>query len=213
MFGHQYIFGKMVVKIIKEAKARNKMWSFLQSYNGALSVIGTLIVALISFFSLFVSMKTLKEMRETREDENRPYVIVYLNKEPKDVWFELCLKNFGKTAARIEDLILVPELKTCSGKSFGKVFQNTVLMPNQKIHTLFIDNNADAVKKFGNLHMKCKYSVLGRHTKIYEEEYDVNYEYTQEFAYEGERKTNGQSVAENSLQNIAEALDIMRRQR
>jgi hypothetical protein len=189
------------------------LWSFLQAYNGALSVIGTLIVAILTFFSVFTSMRTLKEMKKTREDENRPYVIVYLNKEPRDVWFELCIKNFGKTAARIENLMIIPQLKTYSGKLVDEVFQNTVLMPNQKIHTLFLKEDDDDIRKFETMHVKCKYSILDNSEKYFDEEYAVNYNYTQEYAYEGDSKTSGQSSAENSLDNIATTLDIIRRQK
>lgn len=185
--------------------------SFLQTYNGAFSVIGTLIVAVLTFFSVFISMRTLKEMKITREEANRPYVIVYLNKEPRDVWFELCIKNFGKTAARIENLTIVPQLRTYSGKSVDVAFKNTVLMPNQKIHTLFLkEDNAD-VNDFDTLRVKCKYSILDNSEKYFVEEYEANYNYAQEYAYERETKTSGQSTCENSLANIAATLDILRR--
>ena len=188
------------------------MWTFLQTYNGALSVIGTLIVAILTFCSVFISMRTLNEMKKTREDENRPYVIVYLSKEPRDICFELCLKNFGKTAAKIESIEFDPQLKTHSGKTADKAFQGMALMPNQKVHTLFMEDTNLDVRKFGTMHVKCTYSLLNNANTSFCEEYTVNYEYTQEYASLGETKTTGQTTTENSLAAIAKALDILRRQ-
>ena len=189
-----------------------KFLEFLKTYNGALSVIGTLVVAILTSFSVFVSMRTLREMKKTREDENRPYVIVYLSKEPRDLLFELCIKNFGKTAAKIEFLEFSLPIKTHSGELADHVFQGVTLMPNQKIHTLFMKDDTLDVRKFESMHLKCKYSLLGDKRKIYDDEYVVNYEYTKEFAYAGDTTMSNQNPTENSLASIAKTLDIIRRQ-
>jgi hypothetical protein len=62
-----------------------------------------------------ISEKTLQEMKETREQENAPYVIVYIkNPIPYDTDLYLIVKNTGKSIAEDVKLDFTPRLRSSS---------------------------------------------------------------------------------------------------
>jgi len=61
------------------------------------------------------SEKTLQEMKETREQENAPYIVVYIkNPIPYDTDLYLIVKNTGKSIAEDVKLEFTPRLRSSS---------------------------------------------------------------------------------------------------
>lgn len=61
------------------------------------------------------SEKTLQEMKETREQENAPYIVVYIkNPIPYDTDLYLIVKNTGKSIAEDVKLDFTPRLRSSS---------------------------------------------------------------------------------------------------
>lgn len=96
--------------------------SFIQQYNGALSVLATGILAFLTYKSVKTSRETLEEMRDAREQESRPYLLIEMRashdkREPAYSKLFLYARNYGKAPAVIESLSVSPEIKQPAGKT------------------------------------------------------------------------------------------------
>lgn len=79
--------------------------SYLQDYNGALTMLAIIIVALVSHFSYRSMVKNLREV-------HKPYVVLYLTKINHDESVNyLVMENFGKVVANNIKVNMYPELK------------------------------------------------------------------------------------------------------
>lgn len=115
---------------------------FLENYNGALMFLATVISAFTTIIIAFISYKNLRELRVTRDEENRPYIVLYIDRlsynEQKKY---ICIKNFGKTAGVIKSIVTTPPILPSNSKRLKidsvDSIQNMYLAPNQRIVTQF----------------------------------------------------------------------------
>lgn len=79
--------------------------SYLQDYNGALTMLAVIIIALFSHFSYRSILKNLTEVP-------KPYVVLYLTKLNHDESVNyFVLENFGKVVANNIKITIFPELR------------------------------------------------------------------------------------------------------
>lgn len=183
---------------------------FIQKYNGALSVAGTLIVAFMTFFSIRIATKTLKEMRETREQENRPYVLVDLHKDDGMPTYEIYIRNYGKTAARINSISINPQINLVYNKTCNDIFNGTVIMPGQVIYMYTSIKEKNEIKEQQEFQVECNYSALDNKNKNYTEKYPLSIVYTAHLNHI-ERSVSNLSPEANQLKNIAWTLENLRK--
>lgn len=100
------------------------------------------------------SEKTLKEMKETREQENAPYIVVYIkNPIPYDTDLYLIVKNTGKSIAEDVKLEFTPRLRSSSELNSGVDINNLTFikegiksMPPGYVITTYLGGATDYFK-------------------------------------------------------------------
>ena len=61
------------------------MIDWLNANQGFAMSVLTLVYVAATIIIVIYNRKTIKEMKDAREEESRPYVFVYLDKDPRDL--------------------------------------------------------------------------------------------------------------------------------
>ena len=70
----------------------------------------TFVYVVATIVIVYYNKKSIKEMIKTREEDNRPYVFANLEKYPRDRFFTLKIKNYGKLSAKINKIEIEPKI-------------------------------------------------------------------------------------------------------
>lgn len=181
--------------------------SLVNTNQGFIMSILTLVYVIATIIIVYYNRKTIQEMQISREEETRPYLFIYLDKDPRDERFFLRIKNYGKIGAKIEKVTIDPPLKLLNNGDISDVMKEVIVAPNQTIELITLNSKSDIQKN--------KYTIdfvyLGiMHERIYHETYTVLNGYTHFMGY---TETSGSDLTptENSLRNISGHLDTIRR--
>lgn len=117
---------------------------FLENYNGALMFLAAILSAITTVIIAFISYKNLKELKTTREEENRPYIVFFIDKlkhNAKDYY--LVIKNYGKTGGKVQNINMSPEL------DYSKTKESTLkIKPLTKVKNLYLAPNQSVISDF-----------------------------------------------------------------
>lgn len=108
---------------------------FVLSASDKIALLTAVITALVGCVSIIISVLTLRQNSKMIEEEVRPYITVYGGStqfgNPK---FYVIVKNFGKSAATIENFSYHPNLCTFLGKKPFQSIEGMTLAPGQTIY-------------------------------------------------------------------------------
>ena len=86
------------------------MINWLNSNQGFVMCLLTLVYVLATVVIVIMNKMSINEMRKSRLEDNRPYIMANLVKDPRDRCFYVRIKNYGKTGAVITNFNIFPEL-------------------------------------------------------------------------------------------------------
>lgn len=177
----------------------NTNQGFVMSVLTAVYVIATIVIVIYN-------RKSIHEIKETREAESRPYVFANLIKDARDMCFELQIKNFGKTGARIIKLEFEPMIKTIDEDGLTFI-EDTIIAPAQAINLMLLERSQDTAKN--DYKVKIEYESLTSKKTSYADEYVLKIQYAHHMGHTDSSSSN-LTKTENYLKNISEYLDSIR---
>jgi hypothetical protein len=178
----------------------NENQGFVMSLLTAVYVIATIVI-------VYYNRKSIKEMKESREAESRPYVFANLQKDPRDTCFYFRIKNYGKSVAKIDSIVITPKLKLVENDEHIEFLKNVVLAPNQIMQFIVLEE-WDITSK-NNYAVDIKYISISEKKCLFQENYVLSVQYAHQMGYTDHKK-NGLKDGENALNNIANHLDSIR---
>ncbi|PTL38126.1 hypothetical protein [Alkalicoccus saliphilus] len=100
---------------------------WLNDNNGAVLALLTLIYVLTTFLIFYANLSSVKEMQKSREEENRPYIVVYL-RYLNNGGVEFVVKNIGKTLAKNISITSNPDIDYPKERPLSKsnLLNNTI---------------------------------------------------------------------------------------
>lgn len=181
--------------------------NWLNNNQGFTMSILTLVYVIATIVIVIYNRKSIQELQKTREQESRPYLFAYLQKDPRDMCFYFRIKNYGKSGGKIENIQVSPQLKFIGEKNVGEFLNNVILAPNHMIQLILLEQAEETRKN--TYDVVIKYQPINNSNKSYEEEYTLIMQYTSQMGYT-DSKTSSLSESENALKNIANCLDSIR---
>lgn len=182
--------------------------NWLNTNQGFVMSILTLIYVIATIVIVYYNHKSIKELKETREAESRPYIFVYLDKDPRDSWFYLRVKNYGKSGAKIGYVSISPKLKLVHDALPEKFLKNVIVAPSQTLEFIILEDKDETLQNDYSVYLE--YLSLEDEPKKYKEEYTLTIQYAHQMGYTDTKKNNYSNEA-NALNNIANYLDSLRR--
>lgn len=183
------------------------MVNWLNNNQSFVMSILTLVYVAATIVIVGYNRESIKELQKTREEESRPYIFAYLDKDPRDVCFYLKVKNFGKTGGKIEGINISPQMKFVGDKEIGQFLKNVILAPNQLLQFILLEKNKETAQKIYDVSIR--YHKTNDSKRVYEEEYSLLTQYSAQMGYT-DSSTSGLSAEGNALKNIANYLDAIR---
>ncbi len=168
----------------------------------------TLVYVVATMIIVIYNRKTIKEMQKTREAESRPYVFVSLEKDPRDSWFSLRIKNYGKTGAIVRSVEIIPTPKFVDEARPEDFLADVVIAPLQSLEFYLIENEDETISK--GYSVSVQYITVDDKEKCYNDNYSVALQYANQMAY-SEYNTSGTNPEANALRTIANHLDSIKR--
>ena len=174
---------------------------WLNNNQGFVMCLLTFVYVVATIVIVYYNKKSIKEMIKTREEDNRPYVFANLEKDPRDRFFTLKIKNYGKLSAKINKIEIEPTIDFIHGNE-SKFLSGTIIAPGQVLpYIIFTDSKELS---------KCSYNISvdyeSLNSKRYYEVYVIALEYLKEMAYCDHDKSNF-TQTDNQLYNISVNLE------
>lgn len=182
------------------------MIGWLNQNQGFVMSLLTLVYVAASIVIVVMNAKSIDEMRKTREAEGRPYVLVNLNKDPRDMCFYLRIKNYGKSGAIIKQIVISPHMKLVETKLGDSVLNGCLLAPNQILQFILLEEWKETCETTYSVDILY---VSTDQAKEFREQYELVTQYAHQMGYTENKKSNLNN-AENALANIACHLDSIR---
>jgi len=183
------------------------MIEWLNQNQGFIMSLLTLVYVIATLIIVVYNRKVIDEMKQNREEDSRPYIFVYMHKNPRDNTFSLVVKNYGKSGARIEKINIEPKLKFVAKPMEDDFMKNVVLAPNQMVHFMLGERAVETYKKDYIAQVSYK-SVTLENKKHYDERYEMITEYASSMGYAHYESSKDKS--ENALIRIAAELDSIK---
>jgi len=184
------------------------MINWLNTNQGFVMSLLTLIYVIATLVIVLYNRKTIREMKEGREAESRPYVFVYLDKDPRDLCFYLRIRNYGKSGAKINHVSIAPNLKLCHEALPEDFLKGVILAPAQTLEFIVLEKEDETLKN--DYAISIQYTSVDGSGKQYSENYMLTIQYAHQMGYTDNKQSNLTDEA-NALRNIANHLDSMRR--
>ena len=182
------------------------MIDWLNQNQGFVMSLLTLVYVVATIVIVVMNAKSISEMRKTREAEGRPYVLVNLNKDPRDMCFYLRISNHGKSGAIIRKINILPHMKLIETKLGDSVLNGCLLAPNQMLQFILLEKWEETCDTTYSVDI---FYMTTDHTKEFHEQYKLVTQYAHQMGYTENKKGNLNDV-ENALTNIACHLDSIR---
>lgn len=147
-------------------------------------------------------------MKKSREAESRPYVFAYLDKDPRDYCFYLRIRNYGKSGAKLNNILITPELKLCEEALTDSFLKNVILAPSQTLEFIVLEKTDETLKH--DYSVSLQYTSVDDNKKQYSDEYTLTVQYAHQMGYTDHEKSN-LTDEENAIRNISSHLDSIRR--
>lgn len=182
--------------------------NWLNSNQGFVMIVLTIVYVLATIIIVIYTRKSIQQSELTREEESRPYIFANLHKDPRDLWFSLRIKNYGKTGAKIKSISITPTVKLNYDKDVSEMLNNIVMAPSQLMQ-VGIMNKKEEIYKIENFTVTIKYSPTYNLKKEYDESYEISSIFAKGLSYEKTTRNN-KNIIENELINISQYLDSIR---
>lgn len=183
-----------------------KVIEWLNINQGFVMVLLTQVYVLATIIIVFFNSLSIRELKITREAETRPYVLGqfasfsdYINQ------LDFQLRNSGKTAAKIEEILITPALPISEHAGNIQCVKGLIIAPNQTFNIQLIGEVSSLLENTYSVHIK--YQGLGMKKK-YTEDYSIPLKAYSLLGhtYVTQPFTSGDS---NALRNIASVLSSM----
>ncbi len=184
------------------------MINWLNTNQGFVMSLLTLIYVIATLIIVHYNRKTIREMKESREAESRPYVFVYLDKDPRDMCFFLRIRNYGKSGAKLNHVSITPNLKLCDDGLPENFLKNIILAPSQTLEFIVLEGKEETMKN--DYSVSIQYSSMDGSGRQYTEEYMLTIQYAHQMGYTNNGRDNLSNEA-SALCNISNQLDSIRR--
>lgn len=184
------------------------MVNWLNANQGFVMCLLTLVYVIATGIIVLYNRRTIEEMRVSREAESRPYVFVYLDKDPRELCFYLRVRNYGKSGAKIQSVSITPNLNLPGGALPENFLKNVVLAPSQNLEFIVVGKKDETLKN--DYDIRVRYTSIGDVRKQYSDQYTLTVRYVRQMGYT-DIKRNNLSDEANALRNIASHLDSIRR--
>lgn len=149
---------------------------WLNDNQGFVMSLLTLIYVIATVIIVWYNRKSIKSMEEAKEAETRPYIVCYFSyqENTKDKYF--VVKNFGKSPATINSIVINPEFKIFE-QNASEILNNLTLAPLQQYHFLISEQFVkDFINKYSNkFEIHIEYSKSTK--KTYNEYFNLNIDY------------------------------------
>lgn len=173
--------------------------------NCALCIL-SFILAAVSVVTVVV---TLRQNNKMLEADARPYVVVYFSYDEYAPNLFLCIRNFGKTAAIIDSLTILPSVQLMDQEA-DQLMKNVMIAPTQQVHFLLLgkEHSLHLNSMELNHQVTIQYHDCTNH-KRYCETYHANVEYTKR-VMSVHSKQPDLTEAENALIAIDKSLTAIK---
>jgi hypothetical protein len=185
----------------------NNIIHWLNSNQGFVMSLLTFVYVIATITIVAYNRVTIREVQKTREEESRPYIFAYLNKDPRDSYFHFRIKNYGKRGGEISDLNINPPLEFIGKRDVKEFLNNVILAPGQALNFILLEK--DEVTSQRKYDVSIKYASSYNPKKIYNEVYTLLTHYSEQMGYVDTKKSSFSDEA-NELRNIASYLDSIR---
>lgn len=185
----------------------NELINWLNVNQGFVMSLLTCVYVLATIIIVIYTRKSIKQIEISREEESRPYIFINLHKDPRDNWFSLRIKNYGRTGGRIISISILPNLKYIDENNIEEFLKDAVLAPNQLIQCGVLNEKKDIYDN--EYRVSIEYISTYNGTKVYKEEYKITTQYASQMAYV-DASNSGLSPEVNQLKSIAGHLDSIR---
>lgn len=184
------------------------MINWLNTNQGFVMSLLTLIYVIATLIIVHYNRKTIREMKNSREAESRPYVFIYLDKDPRDMCFFVRIRNYGKSGAKINHVSITPNLKLYDNGLPENFLENVILAPSQTLEFIVLEEKEETMEN--DYSVSIQYSSIAESKRQYSEEYMLTIQYAHQMGYTDNSHSNLSDEA-NALRNISNQLDSMRR--
>lgn len=143
---------------------------------GIMMVILTFVYGITTYFILKANQKSVEEMKLTREETNRPYVIVYFEREVKG-FVHLIIENIGPTMAKQIKVNITPALNTPISMPLSKSYllnKPIKYMPPKFKYKAYAGDLKDIKKEDGNYNLFEVVISYDSNQTSYEETYELD---------------------------------------
>lgn len=183
------------------------MIEWLNGNEGFVMSVLTFVYVLATIIIVIINRISIKEMRKSRQEDNRPYIIANLVKDPRDKVFYLRIKNYGKMAAVIESFDIEPELKLVKENNKSVDIKGCLFPPECVIQFIVLEGWEETCKI--DYTAKVSYNSLEKKPRSFSDEYKIVTQYAHLQGFTNYKKT-GASDSENALISISNSIDAIR---
>lgn len=181
---------------------------WLNKNQGFVMILLTIIYVIATLIIVIYNRKSIQQFELAREEEARPYIFLNLYKDPRDEWFSLRIKNYGKTGGKIKFVNITPSVHFSSKINISELLKDFVMAPSQLMNFTIL-NQKKEIYDIMYFTINIKYSPTYNLKKEYNETYTVSANFGKGLAYTDKTRTNT-NIIENEMINISQHLDSIR---
>lgn len=167
----------------------------------------TLVYVLATVVIVVMNKLSINEMRKSRLEDNRPYIMANLVKDPRDRCFYVRIKNYGKTGAVITNFNVSPELKFVKESVDEVALDGCMFPPGHLIQMIVLEEWEKTSEN--DYDIKISYDSLESTPRHFTEKYKLVVQYAHLQGYTNTSKSD-LNKTENAIVNIANCLDSIR---
>lgn len=183
------------------------MIDWLNSNQGFVMCLLTLVYVLATIVIVIMNKLSINEMRKSRLEDNRPYIMANLVKDPRDRCFYVRIKNYGKTGAVITNFNISPELKLVEDSVGTAVLDGCMFPPEHLIQMIVLEEWEKTSEN--DYDIEISYDSLEEKPRHFTEKYKLVVQYAHLQGYTN-KSNSSLDKPENAIVNIADCLDSIR---
>lgn len=183
------------------------MIDWLNSNQGFVMCLLTLIYVLATIVIVIMNKLSINEMQKSRLEDNRPYIMANLVKDPRDRCFYVRIKNYGKTGAVITEFNASPSLNLVKASGENIILNGCMFPPEHSIQMIVLEEWEKTSENDYNIEIS--YDSLESKSRHFTEKYKLVVQYAHLQGYTNSQSSN-LNKTENAIVNIADCLDSIR---
>ena len=183
------------------------MLEWFNSNEGFIMSILTFVYVVATIIIVIMNLLSIKEMKKSRMDDNRPYLMANIVKDPRDKVFYIRIKNYGKTGAIIDSFEVNPDLNLLKENNQKVDIKGCLFPPEYVVQFIVLEQWEKTCQN--NYTVKLSYRSAERKPRLFSDEYKLVTQYAHLQGYTDSKKSNLNDV-ENAIVNISNCLDSIR---